>query len=248
MDEFVDKVTLITGAGRGIGREIALAFASLGAAVAANDINPLNLDETINMILQAKGKGKSFVFDIAKRMPIEAMLAQVLEHFGRIEILVNHASVQPDASLLEMDEWEFHRTLDVNLGGPFFTIQQVGRSMRECGGGSIVNLISTGGWERFHKGHAAHLASQAGLVGLTQAAASELAIHHIRVNAICHGPPIFGAVAESKRAVDKFHAWHEAHPDLWLGEHPDLVCMVLYLCSPESESVNGQVFTVDIGK
>jgi NAD(P)-dependent dehydrogenase (short-subunit alcohol dehydrogenase family) len=127
MDEFTGKVVLITGAGRGLGREAAIAFSSFGGRVAANDINPLSLDETVNHIIQNGGTARPYVFDIAKRMPIEGMVAQVLDHFGRIDILINHATVAPHASLLEMDEWEFHRTLDVNLGGPFFTMQQVGR-------------------------------------------------------------------------------------------------------------------------
>ena len=187
MNEFVDKVVLITGAGRGAGQAVALAFSSLGAIVAANDINPVSLDETISQIQQAGGKVGAYVFDIAKRMPIEGLVTQVVDQFGRIDILVNHASVQPDASLLEMDEWEFHRTLDVNLGGPFFTMQQVGRVMRQQGGGVMVNLISGWGQERIQKGHAAHLASQAGVIGLTRAAAHELSAYQIRVNTVCHG-------------------------------------------------------------
>ena len=143
MNEFLGKVALITGAGRGLGREIAIGFSSLGAVVAANDINPINLDETLNQILQAGCNAKAYVFDVAKRMPIEGMIAQVLEDFGRIDILVNHASVTPDASILDMDEWEYHRTMDVNLGGPFFCMQQVGRVMREHGGGAIVNIVSS---------------------------------------------------------------------------------------------------------
>ena len=166
MNEFTDKVVLITGAGRGAGRQIALAFSSLGAVIAANDINPISLDETISLIQQAGGKAGAYVFDIAKRMPIEGLVSQVLEHFGHIDVLVNHASVQPDASLLEMDEWDYHRTLDVNLGGPFFTMQQVGRVMRQQGGGAIVNLISAVDHERIKKGHAAHSASQAGVMGI----------------------------------------------------------------------------------
>ena len=114
MDEFAGKVVLITGAGRGIGRELALAFSSLGAIVAANDINPISLEETISQITQTGGTARAYIFDVAKRMPIEGMVSQVLEHFGRIDILVNHATVAPDAFLLDMDEWDFHRTLDVN--------------------------------------------------------------------------------------------------------------------------------------
>lgn len=248
MDEFVGKVVLITGAGRGVGREIALAFSSIGAAVAANDINPINLDETINQILNAGGKARAYVFDIAKRMPIEAMVAQVLEHFGRIDILVNHASVEPDASLLEMDEWEFHRTLDVNLGGPFFTMQQVGRVMQQQGGGTIVNLISIIGQGHIQKGQAAHLASQAGLIGLTHAAAREFGAHNIRVNAVCQGLLEMDLVAPKTWDVANLHHWLASFPQVRLGDHPDLVSLVLFLCSQAAFSLTGQVMSVEHGK
>jgi 3-oxoacyl-[acyl-carrier protein] reductase len=246
MDEFTDKVILITGAGRGMGREIALAFSSLGAVVAANDINPINLDATARQILEAGGVASAYVFDIAKRMPIEAMVAQVLDHFGRIDILVNHASVAPDTSLLEMDEWEFHRTLDVNLAGPFFTMQQVGRVMQKQGGGVIVNLISTIEQGRIQKGHAAHLASQAGLVGLTHAAAREFSAHNIRVNAVCHGALDIDLVALQAWDVANLHHWLESIPQVRLGDHPDLVSLVVFLCSQAASSLTGLVTSVDL--
>ncbi len=248
MYEFADKVALITGAGWGIGRELALTFASSGMSVAANDINPLSLDETVNQILQAGGTAHSYVFDIAKRIPIEGLVAQVLDHFGRIDFLVNYASVEPDASLFEMDEWEFHRTLDVNLGGPFFCTQQVGRVMQQQGGGSIINLISSVGWEHFHKGHAALLASRAGLVGLTQAAAGELAAYHIRVNAVCHGSPMMGVVHSTIQTPAGLLAWNESLRQVCLGDHPELVSLALFLCSQSAESLSGQIICINNGK
>jgi NAD(P)-dependent dehydrogenase (short-subunit alcohol dehydrogenase family) len=247
MDDFVDKVVLITGAGRGMGQEVALAFSSLGASVAANDINPLGLDETVDRILQAGGKARSYVFDIAKRMPIEALVAQVLEQYGRIDILVNHARVKPDATLLDMDEWEFHRTLDVNLGGPFFMMQQVGRVMRQQGAGTIVNLISSDGKVELPKGHTAYLASQAGLIGLSQAAASELSPYNIRVKAIYDGPLDIGLVPSSALDSMSFHRWLEAHPEVNQGDRGGEVNLVLFLCSQAASSLNGQILSPETG-
>lgn len=248
MDEFVGKAALITGAGRGIGREIALAFSSLGVFVAANDINPINLDETVNQITGAGGVAKGYIFDIAKRMPIEAMVAQVLDHFGQIDILVNHASVEPDALILDMDEWEFHRTLDVNLGGPFFCMQQVGRVMRQQASGAIVNIVSTSGQEHAPKGHAAYLASQVGLLGLTRAAAHEFFAYNIRVNAICHGTIEMELLGPQSWDLAALQKWRDTSPIIRLGDHPDLVSLVLFLCSKAASSLTGQVISLDLEK
>jgi NAD(P)-dependent dehydrogenase (short-subunit alcohol dehydrogenase family) len=246
MDEFIGKVVLITGAGRGAGRAVALAFSFHGALVAANDITPLSLDETVSQIQQAGGKASSYVFDIAKRMPIEGLVTQVLDHFGRIDILVNHASVQPEASLLEMDEWGFHRTLDVNLGGPFFTMQQAGRVMRQQGGGVMVNLVSAMGRERIQKGHSAYLASQAGVIGLTCAAAHELSAYNIRVNTVCKGST--DIVSSQDWDATTFHHWLESFPNIGKGDYRNLVSVVLFLCSNAASSLTGQVIPVELGK
>jgi len=247
MDEFAGKVALITGAGRGLGREIAWAFSSLGVVVAANDINPINLDDTVSQIQQLGGNAKAYVFDVAKRMPIEGMLTQVLDHFGRIDILVNHASVKPEAYLLDMDEWEFHRTLDVNLGGPFFCMQQVGRVMREQGGGTIVNTFSPTGKGHAQKGYSAHLASQAGLLGLTHAAAYEFSAYNIRVNAVCTGVIEEILFPSQGWNINTLHQWLESFPDVKLGDHPDLVSLVLFLCTDAASSLTGRVISVDLG-
>jgi len=239
-----DKIAVITGAGRGIGREIALAFASLGTTVAANDINPLAVGETVEQIRKAGGNAREYVFDIAKRMPIEGMLAQVLEHFGRIDILVNHASIAPDASILDMDEWEFHRTLDVNLAGPFFCTQQVGRLMRQFGGGVMVNIVSSGRKSTL-KGHVAHSASQAGLIGLTRAAAGELADFNIRVNAVSYGSNEMELIASHTLEAPELHKWQADYPNLPRGVRPDLVSLVLYLCSNAATSLTGQVMSLE---
>jgi 3-oxoacyl-[acyl-carrier protein] reductase len=245
MDDFAGKVVLITGAGRGIGREIARGFSSLEAMVAANDINPINLDETVDQIMQTGGNARAYVFDIAKRMPIEGMLSQVLEYFGRIDFLVNCASVEPDSNVLDMDEWEFHRTLDVNLCGPFFCIQQVGRVMKTQGSGAIVNLISTYARGNSALGHSAHLASQFGLIGLTQAAAQELSAYNIRINSVCRGLQELRSIALHPWDTAAFRQWEKILPYKSQGDQSDLINLVLYLCSNASASLTGQVLSID---
>lgn len=241
MQEFIDKVVLITGAGKGVGREIAQVFSLLGATVAANDINPLSVDETVKGILKMGGRVKSYVFDIAKRMPIEGLVAQVLDDFGRIDFLINHASVMPDAHLLEMDEWEFHRTLDVNLGGPFLMMQQVGRVMQQQGGGVIVNLISDASEEMFQKGHSAFSASQSGLIGLTQAAGGEFSAYNIRVNAVFMGRADVFTRYSATWDDGLFSRWFSEVPEIRQRNISGLVGKILFLCSESASSLNGQV-------
>lgn len=185
MDRIKDQVVLITSAAPGLGRALALAFAARGACVAVNDLNPLHVEAAVGQISAAGGRARGYIFDLAKRMPIMALVMQVLEDWDRIDILINCTAVEPQAAILEMDEWDWHRTLDVNLSGPFFTMQQAGRAMRAQGSGVIVNLVCGQAQGRSLPGRAAYLSSKAGLAGLTRVAATELAEHGIRVHAVC---------------------------------------------------------------
>jgi NAD(P)-dependent dehydrogenase (short-subunit alcohol dehydrogenase family) len=178
MADFAGKIVLITGAGKGTGRRVAEAFAAQGATVVVNDVSPVNLDETVAHILASGGQVKAYVEDIAKKMPIQTLLNSVLDDFGRIDILVNCAEVEPQKTMLEMDDWDWQRTLDVNLNGPFLLTQSVGRIMKEKGGGVIVHVGERAkGPER----RAAYFASKAGLAALSALAAYELSEFDIRV-------------------------------------------------------------------
>ncbi|GAB4419501.1 MAG: SDR family oxidoreductase [Anaerolineales bacterium] len=183
MTEFKDKVVLITGAGKGTGKSLALAFAAQGAFVAANDISPLNVESVVEEIVANGGQAKACVEDIAKKVAVQALVKNVEDDFGRIDILVNHAAVEPVSPLLDMDEWDWHRTLNVNLTGAFLVTQSVARGMRERGSGVILNLITEAG-PKAGKTRAAYLASMAGLRGFSQQAAKELAPYGIRVHAV----------------------------------------------------------------
>ena len=217
-NDFKGKVALITGAGKGNGRLLAEAFAARGACVAANDISPVNLDP---LVAQPNGRIKAYVEDVAKKVGAQAVVKQAEDDFGKIDILINHAAVEPRVNLLDMDEWDWHRVLDVNLTGAFLMMQSVGRVMKEKGSGVIINLIMANPLEA--EKEAAYLASMYGLIELTRSAADELSPFGIRVHAV-------GAGLEKFQRVD--------------AEVPrKLVEAVLYLC--RNESLNGQIVNVE---
>lgn len=184
MDKLNDKVILITGAGKGSGRILAQVLAERGAIVAANDISPINVEEVVDQIVAKDGRAKAYVDDIAKKVAVQNIINQVEDDFGRIDILINHAAVEPGIPLLDMDEWDWHRTLEVNLTGAFLTTQSVGRLMRAQGSGTIINLITQRSDTMPDRTKAAFLASMSGLDGFTRQAARELRPYGIHVYAV----------------------------------------------------------------
>lgn len=181
--DFKGKVVLITGAGKGSGRKLAEAFARHGATVAANDISPNNVEEVVAKINAGGGSSRAYVEDVAKKVGAQALVKQVEDDFGCIDILVNHAAVEPRSPLLDMDEWDWHRVLDVNLTGAFLMTQSVGRVMRAGAGGVIINIVSEAGRDGSTR-RAAFFASMAGLESFSQQAASELAPYGIKVHVV----------------------------------------------------------------
>lgn len=248
MFDFRNQVVLVTGAGRGIGKAIAEAFALYGARVAANDITPVNLDETVRRITENGGQCRDYVYDVAKKMPVQAMLEQIRDDYEKIDILINNAGVEPHASILEMDEWDWRRTLDVNLSGAFFTLQSAARLMREQGGGVVVNIASIAGRAHGLKNRAAYVASKMGLIGLTREAARELAAYNIRVNAVCPGVIETEMTAVLRQDEAMLAKWLQDIPLGRLGGVQDVVGLVMFLCSDQAAYLTGQAINVDGGK
>src|ERR1044071_6497410 len=182
MNKLKDKVVLITGAGKGSGRSLAQALAEQGSLVAANDISPINVEEVVSQIVARGGHARAYIEDIAKKVGVQHIINQVEDDFGHIDILINHAAVEPHVPLLDMDEWDWHRVLDINLTGAFLMTQSVGRLMRVQGSGVIINLITESIADK-NRG-AAFIATMSGLQGLTRQAASELAPYGIQVYAV----------------------------------------------------------------
>jgi NAD(P)-dependent dehydrogenase (short-subunit alcohol dehydrogenase family) len=248
MNTIQDRVVLITGAGRGIGRSLAEAFAARSARLALNDISPVGLDETIARLAASGVTAKPFVADVASRMAVRSMVEEIREALGRIDILINNAGVEPHASLLELDEWDWQRTLAVNLTGPFLLTQSVGRLMAEQGGGVIINIASIAGRAHGLKDRAAYVASKTGLIGLTREAARELAAYNIRVNAVCPGVIETEMTAALRQDSTMVSHWLDDIPLHRLGTPADVVGLVLFLCSDEAAYLTGQAINVDGGK
>ena len=181
--EIKGKVVLITGAGKGCGRTLAETFAEQGAQVALNDISPINVDEVTDKINSRGETARSYIEDVAKKVGAQALVKGVLEDLGGMDILINHAAVEPHSPLLDMDEWDWHRTLDVNLTGAFLMMQSAGRVMRAQGRGTIINIVAGTG-EGGGKEAGAYISSKAGLAALSHQAEIEFSPHGIRVYAV----------------------------------------------------------------
>jgi 3-oxoacyl-[acyl-carrier protein] reductase len=228
-------VVLITGAGRGLGRALAIAFAAQGARVAANDLTPINLDKTIELIQSNGGIVCPYLADISKDLPVHVLVEQIIEDWGRIDVLINNAGVQPHSSILEMDGWDWQRTMDVNLSGPFYLMQSVGHYMKEQGQGIILNIAAADTFPLMTNGRAAFFASKMGLVGLSRAASAELMSYNIRVNTICPGEfQLIPAELNPETAGDKYSPFIET-----------IISQALFLCSPASAALTGQVYTIE---
>jgi NAD(P)-dependent dehydrogenase (short-subunit alcohol dehydrogenase family) len=184
MNNLKDKVILITGAGKGSGRLLAKTLAEHGAIIAANDISPINVEEVVDEINKQGGRAKAYIEDIAKKVGVQNLINQVEDDFGRIDVLINHAAVEPNVALLSMDEWDWHRVLDVNLTGVFLMTQSTARVMQAKGGGTIINLVTES--ISAERSEAAFVASMSGLTGFTRQAAHELNPHGIRVYAVAN--------------------------------------------------------------
>lgn len=192
------KVAIVTGAGHGLGQTIARAWAEAGARVAVNDINPDRAYRTAAELRDAGGSAVGIMADVSNRFQCVHLIETTRAEFGRLDILINHASISPTASVLRMDEWELMRVLDVNVKGVFFMTQLVGRVMADqrradpAFTGLILNLV---GAEPDRAGRAAYTATQAALPALTRACARELGPLGVRVEMLEIGEDVGKTVA-----------------------------------------------------
>ncbi|MFZ5816530.1 MAG: SDR family NAD(P)-dependent oxidoreductase [Bacillota bacterium] len=238
------QVALVTGAGRGIGKAIAQRLQEAGARVVLNDIDEGNL-----RLARAEGLGVDAIrADVSVRAEVQSMVDQIIAEHGRLDILVNNAGVEPKASLLEMTDEQWERTLAVNLTGVFLCTQIAARHMAERGGGGrIIQIASIAGKHWLPKA-ANYVASKAGVMGFVKEAARELAAYGITVNAVCPGVIITEMTAESRANPAIMERWMREIPMARLGEPWEVAGMVAFLAGPEAGYITGQSFNVDGGK
>ena len=239
------KVALVTGAGRGIGKEIALTLAKNGATVIVNyNGSKERAEEVVRLIEEAGGAAKAMRCNVADAADCDAMIKEILGEYKKVDILVNNAGITRDNLLMRMSEEDFDAVLDTNLKGAFHTIQMLSRSFLKNRSGKIINISSVSG-VLGNAGQANYSASKAGLIGLTKSVAREFASRGICVNAVAPGfikTEMTGAMAE-----DVIENATKAIPMGRMGEAKDIAEMVLFLAGNQSDYITGQVFCVDGG-
>jgi len=239
-----EKVAVVTGASRGIGRSIALALAAQGAKVVASARNAEALDSLVEEIKGQGGEATAVVGDVAVDSDASALIDQALAAYGQVDILVNNAGITRDGLLLRMKNEDWDAVLDTNLKGAFLCIRAAAKVMSKQRSGRIINISSVVG-EMGNAGQANYCASKAGLLGLTKSVARELARRNVTVNAITPG---FIVTDMTDGMTDKAReAMIEQIPLGRLGEVDDIANAVIFLASDQSSYVTGQVLGVNGG-
>ena len=239
-----DRIAVITGASRGIGRSIALALAAGGAKIVAVDMDQAATDAVVAELKAAGGEALGVVGNVTAPEDAERMIDAAMEAFGRVDILVNNAGITRDGLLVRMKDEDWDAVLSVNLKGAFLCTRAASKVMTKQRYGRIINIASVVG-QMGNAGQANYCASKAGLIGLTKSNARELAKRSITVNAVAPG---FIATAMTDALPDKVRAELTAQIPLErLGSADDIANAVVFLAGEASGYITGHVLSVNGG-
>src|SRR3954447_21928171 len=244
-----DKVTLITGAGSGIGREAALIFAREGASVVVVDLNDASGQQTVSAIEAAGGKAIYVHADVSSAADAQAMVQAAEDTYGKLNVIFNNAGIFPaaDGSVLDTDEETWDLVMRVNLKGVFFGCKYAIPALLRAGGGSIINVASFVALVGAATAQVAYTASKGGVLSMTREIAVEFARKGIRANAICPGPVDTPMLAELLSDPVRRQRRLVHIPPGRLAQAREIANGALFLASDESSYVNGATFTVDGG-
>ena len=246
MYDLTDKVALVTGGSRGLGRAIALALAQQGADVAVNYRG--NAEAAAEVVTQIRSIGRAAIAiqgdTSAGREACEAIVKVAIDEFGKVDILVNNAGITRDNLLMRMDADEWESVISTNLSGPFWMTRAIARPMLKARSGRIINMSSVAG-RMGNVGQANYASAKAGLIGLTKSVARELASRGITCNAIAPGLIQTELTADISEAARDFVI--NSTPLGYIGSVDDVAAAAVYFASDESRYVTGQVLGVDGG-
>lgn len=246
---FQRQVAVVTGAGSGIGRATAAAFAAEGASAVVAEVVIEGADDTVGAITAAGGTAVSCLTDVADEEAVKVMCEKAVEHFGRLDVLHNNAYWAPlHRPLLETSTEEWQRTIDVTLTGVFFGCKYAIPIMIDGGGGAIVNTASIAGFLDATPNFAAYMAAKGGVVQLTRSVAVDYGSAGIRCNAVCPGLIRTAATAPLLADEQRSERLRRRLPAGRFGEPDDIANAVLYLASAESSYMTGQTLVIDGGK
>lgn len=249
MESLKDKVAIITGARRGMGRADALLLAKNGAKVVISDISQEDCQIVVEEIKKEGGEAIAVKCDISKKEEVDAMIQAAVKEWGKLDILVNNAGIAQLAPFLQMTEAEWDRTIDINLKGYFLCAQAAAKEMAKKKSGVIINIASVEmGQAGFGAANSVHYcASKGGVAAMTEALAVELAPLNIRVNAVAPGLIETPMIDVLKEYPEMEKAVLARIPMARKGKPEEIANMVLFLASDDSSYMTGSVVVVDGG-
>jgi len=245
MKRLEQRIAIVTGAGQGIGRAIALGFAREGARVVIADVNEESASTVKNEVEAGGERALVIRTDVSNEISVQVMAKKSLEEFGRVDILVNNAGIFPTSSVEEMSEEDWDRVIGTNLVGAFLCSRAVVPKFLEQGSGRIISLTSGRAFQGAKNG-AHYAASKAGIIGFSKSLALELAPHGITVNVICPGITDT-AQPRGHQTEDQMYAQAQRIPLGRIGQPEDLVGPAVFLASDAAAFVTGQTILVNGG-
>jgi len=241
-----NKIGLVTGAGQGIGRAIALAFAGEGSTVIVNDINPETALSTAREIMAQGGTALPITADVSIRDDVSNMVEEIITNLGRIDILVNNAGVQTETPFMDLSEEEWDSIINVNLKGTFLCSQLVAREMAKQGGGKIINISSV--HQVLPRRNIAHYAaSKGGVAMLTKVMALELASYKINVTCIAPGAIATAMNTSVLNSPQELAEINSKIPWRRMAEPEEVAQAAVYLASNDADYITGSTIYVDGG-